>query len=273
MKIVMGIVVAAIIALVVGFVPIIEVPYTKTAQYQDTETYYEEEPYQATEIYYEDEPYEVKETYYETEPLAYEVVKSYTDRDSYQERRRIVIGGVVFQDEIVEVFYPIGYVTLQNRDSVSGTFGVQFTFYALEKLEAGMFGHPDFDFTDYLAAEDPDSYLDKLDWGKLDWGKVIIYCDVYDEQESLTLESDKTGTATATIPDIDMDKHVWKWEYTITEATKTVEQERTVTKYRQVEKERTVTKYRQVAKERIVTKERLETHHKKVPVFEYLLSK
>jgi len=51
----------------------------------------------------------------------------------------------------------------------------------------------------------------------------------------------------------------WLWEYTITEATKTVEQERAVTKYRQVEKQRTVTKQRQ------------ETRYKKVTLLDYLL--
>lgn len=240
-------VVIAILALVACLVPFKEVAYTVTVDYQDVETYYE------------DEPYEEIETYTEVEPLTYEVIKSYTDTDSYKERRRIVIGGVVFQDEIVEVFYPIGYVTLQNTDSVDGVFEVQFTFYALEKLDAAMFGHPDFNFTDYLAAEDPSSYLDKLDWNKLDWGRIMIYSEVYSKQESLTIEPDKTGTTKYGVPDIDMDKDVWKWEYTITEATKTVEKQRTVTKYRQVEKERTV------------IKQRPETHYKKVTLLDYLL--
>ena len=236
-KVVIGIVIVVAIALVAGFVPLIEVPYTITV------------------TCYEDEPYEAIETYSETQLLVYEVVESYTETDSYKVRYQIVIGGIVFQDEIVDVFYPVGYVTLQNKDSVSGTFGVQFTFYALEKLQAGMYGHPDFNFTDYLAGEDPDSYLDKLDWGKLDWDEVMIFCDVYDEQESLILEPDEAGTAMTAISDIDIDKHVWKWVYTITEPTKTVEKERIVTKYRQVERERT------------------ETHYKKVPIFEYLFSR
>ena len=40
-----------------------------------------------------------------------------------------------------------------------------------------------------------------------------------------------------------------------------------------VERERTVTKYRQVEQQRTVTRERVETHYKKVPIFEYLLSR
>jgi hypothetical protein len=41
MKKILGILVAIIIALVLGFVPIVEIPYTVTVQYLETETYYE----------------------------------------------------------------------------------------------------------------------------------------------------------------------------------------------------------------------------------------
>ncbi|MBA7503125.1 hypothetical protein ES706_01732 [subsurface metagenome] len=246
-KIVVGVIIASV-ALVICLAPIKTAAYTEMVEYEDTETYYEDEPYEDTE------------TYYETEPLTYEVVKSYTDTDSYKERRRIVIWGVVFQDEVVEVFYPIGCVTLQNTDSVRETFTVQFTFYAVNKLDAGTLGgHPDFKFEDYLAAEDPDSYLDKLDWGKLDWDKIMIFCEEYNRQENITLQPGETGTVTASVQDIDINKMAWKWKYTITEATKTVEKQRTVTKYRQVERER------------VVTKQRPETHYKKVTLLDYLL--
>jgi len=225
-KIVISIVIVVAVVLIVGFVPLMDVPY------QDTETYYV------------DEPYEVTETYYETEPLVYEVVESYTDTESYQERRRIVIGGIVFQDEIVEVFYPIGCVTLQNADSVSGTFALQFTYYAMDRSSAAQLCHPDFDFTDYLAAEDQEAYLDTLDWDKIDWEQFIFFADNYDGEEELTLEPSEMDTAKYSAQDIDMDEDVWKWDYTIAEGTKEVEKERTVTKYRQVERERTVTRYR-----------------------------
>ena len=107
----------------------------------------------------------------------------------------------------------------------------------------------------------------------------------YTRNDSISLESGETGTAKSSVEDIDMDRYEWKWEYTIAEATKSVEKQRTVTKHRQVQKEKTVTEYRevekerpvikfrQVEKERTVTKERLETHYRKVPVFEYLLSR
>ena len=49
-RIVAGVIIA-IVALVVGFVPIMDVPYTEIVQYQDTETYYEDEPYEEIETY------------------------------------------------------------------------------------------------------------------------------------------------------------------------------------------------------------------------------
>lgn len=236
-KAIIGIVVAVAAILVVGFVPLMNLPY------QDTETYYENEPYEATE------------TYYETQPLTYEVTESYADTESYQERRRVVIGGIVFQDEIVEVFYPIGCVALQNKDSVSGTFAVQFTYYAMDRSSAAQLCHPDFDFTDYLDAEDQEAYLDTLDWDRLDWEQFVFFADKYDGEGELTLEPGQMDTVKYSAQDVDMDEDVWKWEYAITEPTKTVEKERTVTKYRQVERERTVTRY------------------KKGSIFEYLLTR
>lgn len=227
-KVVIPIVIVVAIIVVVGFVPLMNVPY------QDTETYYVDEPYEATE------------TYYEEQPLTYEVVEYYTDTESYEERRRIVIGGIVFQDEIVDVFYPVGYVTVKNTDTVDGVFGIQFTFHAVDKSTAAIAGQglPDFNFEDYLAAEDPDSYLASRNWDDLDWDAVMIFCEQYNGQKSTTLQPTEVATVSYSVQDIDIDKVAWKWEYTITESTKQVEMERTVTKYRQVERERTVTRYK-----------------------------
>lgn len=236
-KILVVVVIVVVIVVVVGFAPLMDMPY------------------QETETYYEDEPYEVTETYYETQPLDYEVVESYTDTESHNVRRRIVIGGVVFQDEIVEVFYPVGCVSLQNNDSVSGIFAVQFTYYTMDRSSAAQLCHPDFNFTDYLAAEDQEAYLDSLDWDKPDLEQFMFFADKYDGEEELTLEPGQMGTVKYSAPDIDMDEDAWKWDYTITEPTKEVEKERTVTKYRQIERERTVTRY------------------KKGSIFEYLVSR
>jgi hypothetical protein len=238
-KVVIGIVIAVAVVVVVGFVPLMDVPY------------------QVTETYYVDEPYEATETYYETQPLTYDVVKSYTDKGSYQERRRIVIGGIVFQDEIVTVFYPVGYVAVKNTDTIDGIFGINFTFYAVDKSDAAIAGQglPDFNFEDYLAAEDPDSYLASRNWDNLDWDKVMIFCEQYNGQENTTLQASEIATVSYSVQDIDIVKMAWKWDYTITEPTKMVEKERTVTKYRQVEQERLV------------------THYKKGSIFEYLRSR
>jgi hypothetical protein len=223
---VIGITITVAVALIVGFAPLMDVPY------------------EATETYYEDEPYEATETYYETEPLAYEVVESHTDTESYQERRQIVIGGIVFQDEIVDVSYPVSCVTLKNKDDVSGIFAVQFTCYAMDRSTAAQLCHPDFDFDEYLAAEDQEAYLDSLDWDKLDLGQFTFFADQYDGEEGeLSLEPGEMGTARYSAQDIDLSEQVWRWDYKITEGTKEVEKERTVTEYHQVEKERTVTRY------------------------------
>ncbi len=87
----MGIVAAVVVVGV--FVPIVEVPYRVTVEYEDTETYYEAEPY------------EVVETYTETVPLDYEVVKS----EAY-------VQGTTF----------FGSVEVRNKDSTSGVFTVDF---------------------------------------------------------------------------------------------------------------------------------------------------
>jgi len=60
----------------------------------------------------------------------------------------------------------------------------------------------------------------------------MIFCEEYNRQENITLQPSETGTVTASVQDIDINKMAWKWKYTITEATKTVEKQRTVTKQR-----------------------------------------
>jgi hypothetical protein len=87
-------VIIAVVAIVGCLVPLKTVAYTVMVDYQDTETYYE------------DEPYEVTETYSEAVPLDYEVVKTsgYIDNE-----------------------VPVVSVTLRNTDTTSGTFNVHFT--------------------------------------------------------------------------------------------------------------------------------------------------
>jgi len=107
-------VIVLIIALVVCLVPLKEVAYTATVDYQDTETYYEDEPYQDTE------------TYNEAIPLSYDET-SYVKDDTIKEHRQIIIGGVVFQDEVVEVPIQVASVDVKNTDDIAGSFTVSFS--------------------------------------------------------------------------------------------------------------------------------------------------
>ena len=107
-KVVIGIVIVVAVVMVVGFVPLMDVPY------QDTETYYV------------DEPYEVTETYTKAVPLSFET-NDYVKADTIKEHHQIIIGGIVFQDEIVEVPIQVACVEVENTDEVAGNFTVSFS--------------------------------------------------------------------------------------------------------------------------------------------------
>jgi len=111
--IVAGIVVI-VAALVIWLVPLKTVAYTVMVDYEDTETYYEDEPYQATE------------NYTENVPLTFEA-NAYIDEDVIYEHQQIIIGGIVFQDEIVEVPIYIACAEVKNIDDVAGEFIVSFS--------------------------------------------------------------------------------------------------------------------------------------------------
>lgn len=186
-KVIIGIGIAVAVVLVVGFVPLMDVPY------EDTETYYENEPYQVTE------------NYTEAVPLSFEA-DSYVKADVIYEHQQIIIGDIVFQDEIVEVPIEVACVEVENIDDVVGEFVVSFSGF-----------EPMF--------------------GELSLTKTL----------SLNPGQQKIAECPA--------DSINDWDYEVTPSTKTVEKERTVTKYRQVERERTVTRY------------------KKGSIFEYLRSR
>jgi hypothetical protein len=127
-------------------------------------------------------------------PLNYEVVDSFLEQDSFSERRQIIIGGQVFQDEIVEVFFPIGCVTVKNADSVSGTFTVRFTFYTWDK------GTPE-NLIEAMRRE-------------------------YVSDQTVELQPDEIGTVKYSAYDIDLDSesHEWIWEFEVIPSTKLIEQ-------------------------------------------------
>lgn len=120
-------IIAAVVFIVVAIVawkaPLIQVPYVAMVDYEDTETYYESDPYQETE------------TYIEYVPLTFEV-ESYIEEDTIPERHQIIIGGVVFQDEIVDVPIEIACVKVKNTDETFGIFIVSFSGFI------PMFGEP-----------------------------------------------------------------------------------------------------------------------------------
>jgi len=230
-----GVIIAAV-AIVGCLIPLKTVAYTVMVDYQDTETYYEDEPYEKTE------------TYTEKVPLDYKLIESYLDTDSTFVQSRIVIGGVVIQDEIVETRSPIGCVILKNMDSDLGSVKVYFSFYALEKWY--------YEHTDDFSWQE---YKELLDPPYGEHGKPVG--ESYHTYVQLNLEPGETGTAKYTVHDIDMDSDEFFWEFEVTQATKPVEKQRTVTKYKQVEKERTV------------TKQRPETRYKKVTLLDYWLGR
>jgi hypothetical protein len=112
MKVIIAIAVAVIIAVVIGFVPIMQIYYTETVQYQDKETYYEDEPYQVTE------------TYSEAVPLTFEA-SSYVRKDTIIEQGIIIINGVISQN--VEIPIQIACVDVKNTDDMAGSFMVSYS--------------------------------------------------------------------------------------------------------------------------------------------------
>jgi hypothetical protein len=225
-KVMIGLgIVVAVTALIICLAPLKTVAYTGMVDYEDIETYYEDDPYQVTE------------NYTEVVPCDYKVIKSY--------------------DEIVKVLYrddeefpgvprevgfgdpaPKGYVVVKNADNITGTFTIHFSFCEWDEYISGFFPIEEYQEGEVTLNIEP---------GESDTAVFLAY-------------RLGTGGGNGGLEEFfDYEPGGWDWEYTITEATKTVEQQRTVTKYRQVEKQRTVTKQRQ------------ETHYKKVTLLDYLL--
>lgn len=104
----------AVLALVICLVPSKTVAYTVMVDYEDIETYYESVAYNTTETYTEDVPLEFRDS-------------GYIRPETREEHHYIVIGGIVIQDEIVEVDIEVAKVDVMNLDSVAGDFTVTFS--------------------------------------------------------------------------------------------------------------------------------------------------
>lgn len=122
-KVIIGLgIVVAIAALVVCLVPLKEVAYAVTVDYEDIATYYEDEPYLDTETYIDQVPLDFK-------------ADPYVRTETHQAQYTIIIGDVVFQDEIVEVEIHVANVDVMNLDDVSGNFSVSFSGFEPEFSE------------------------------------------------------------------------------------------------------------------------------------------
>lgn len=218
-------IIIAVLVLVVCLVPLKEVSYAVTVDYEDTETYYEDEPYQVTE------------NYTETVPCDYEVIDSYDEIVEVLYRDDEEIPGVPR-----EVGYgdpaPKGFVTIRNTDDVAGILTIHFSFWEWDEYISGFFP-----IKEYQE------------------GEVTLYIEPGESDVAVFLAYKLgTGGGNSGMQELfDYEPGGWDWEYTISEATKTIEHERTVTKYRQIEKQRKVIRQRQ------------ETHYKKVTLLDYLL--
>jgi len=109
--IILGII--SVVAIVVCIPPLKNVAYKVMVDYEDTQTYYEDEPYLETETYIEQVPLDFKSD-------------GYVRTETMEEHQQIIIGDVVFQDEIVEVEFNVAKVDVMNLDDVAGDFAVSF---------------------------------------------------------------------------------------------------------------------------------------------------
>ena len=245
-------VVIAIVALVAYLVPLKEVAYTVTVDYQDVETYYEDEPYEDAETYYESEPYDETETYYKTEPLQYRELDSFTTEAIKDVTRHASTRGYDLPDEIVEWPDFALYLVVQNLDDVPGSFEARYTLSTADKNAA--------ERQQWLVQRTPEEYAE-------------LDREYYEGSIELYLESGEVGAAICPPGGIYIapDRVPFSHDLEIIPDTKNTEKQRTVTKYGEVEKQRTVTKYRQVEKERARTKQRPGTRYRRVTLLDYLL--
>ena len=191
--IVIGMVLA--VFLVVCLVPLKTVAYTVMVNYEDTETYYEDEPYEETE------------TYTEAMPLDYKKEAHFGSDIPWEGE------GLVPTDIPIT---PFVYTEVQNTDTVPGTFHIHF-YFSISHVSI-------------IAAS------------------IRFWSEGYDGNKELYLKPGETKTAKHHFYEVNLNdlkrSDDWSWGCEVTPDTKTVERERTITKYRQVEKQRTVTKQR-----------------------------
>lgn len=104
-KVAVSIVIVVAIALIVGFVPIVDVPYSVLVQYQDTETYTE------------------------TVPLAYQA-ESYATDDIVLQHWETIIPGLPPMSGVKEIPIKVASVDVRNTDVITGSFTVFFSGFS-----------------------------------------------------------------------------------------------------------------------------------------------
>lgn len=198
--------------LVVCLVPLKEVSYVVTVDYEGTETYYETEPYEVVTPV----PCDLKVVEY------YGTVVKVLYRDD--EEIPGIPREVGFGDPA-----PKGYVVVKNTDDIAGAFTVKFVFWAWDEYMSGFFPiekQQEGEVTLHIEPGESDVAVFlayKLGAGGGEGGMKEFFD--FDTGQPFYLSYEPGG---------------WDWEYEVT-GTKSVPQ----VEYRQVEKHRTVTKQRQ----------------------------
>lgn len=252
--IIIGIV--AVLALVVCLVPFKEVAYTVTVDYEDVETYYEDEPYEVTETYYEYESWDEL-----PQPGAnYEESIDFPDILEAFER----VSDLRPKDyEVVEARsrYETAYVTLRNIDEIAATFTVSFSFQVTTLKYHYYYGDPYIE--SHRSQADRDIYLEPGEEGT-----VKASAKYYEEGSSM-------AWSYSVWPGIEFPDDSTTSEGGLAKARRELaeffDKMSRDPRGQLVEKERTIIKYRQVEKQRTITRQRQETHYKKVTLLDYLL--
>ena len=194
-------VVIVILGLVICLVPLKEVACTVTVDYEDTETYYE------------------------NEPLEYRELDSFTTEAIDDVRGHATMRGYDLPDEIVEWPNFAVYVVVQNLDDVPGTFEILYTCVGTANKSAA-------EEPQWFVQLIPEEYQELLDI-KCYAGSRELYLHPREvgiaicPQSGVNIGSDRVPW--------------WSGGYEVIPGTKPVEKQQTVTKQRQETRYKKVT--------------------------------
>ncbi len=262
--------IAGILALVVVigavgyFVPLVEVAYAETIEYQDTETFYEVEKYTVTEPYEDIEtvvysvPYQDKEIHIGYYALEYNLLDDYVlEQKVTPDDIFLWVRGEI--DQLAKTNYLMTRAILVNTDDTPGEFTVIFKLKVMPKL-------------DYAALTQNKPFNAESLAFQI-FGKEIK------KEITVSIAQGVHKTIEQKFYEVDAEDNYYVIEDTeVVPGEKAVVEERPVTIFKDVEETRTIIKYRevektrQVEKQRPVTKQKTETRYKRVPLFESLFA-